>query len=582
MPVRLTVLLAFLFIAASWAVAEESADQGAAAGPPPVPKGVEVLARGPVHEAFATPTSEPTPTKAVPKAPPKALDELPPDQKPEGDTTWIGGYWAWDDERNDFLWVSGIWRTAPPGKRWVAGYWRDERGQWQWVPGFWTGTAPQQAQAPAEGKQDVTYLPQPPAPPEVAAPGQSPSADTFYVPGHWVWRGNVYAWQAGYWARVQPGYVWVPSHYRWTPGGYIFVAGYWDFAVARRGVLYAPVVVDAAVVGPAYVYTPAYVVRDTLVLDALFIRPSHCHYYFGDYYSVRYQELGFESCVAYSRHHYDSLIVYEHWEHRADPAWLTVQIDLSSRRYAGQAPVPPRTLVQQNTIIQQNITNVTNVTNVTNNNTQVLVPQTQLAAAKGVRTVPVDTTTRLAAKQQAQAVQQVAVQRSQAEVKPPPGQPIQPRVASLNVPPPQPVKPAGTMLKAASSAPVTTAAPGTAARSASPQMTPPAAPLTKAASPAGNATTVVQPTMPNVPAATPAPPVVTTPPTAQPKGPSTTNAPTPSPPPAGTKPATTPPVTTPAPRIAPAPPPARPAPARPQPAPAKAPQKQRPPAKDPP
>ena len=37
--------------------------------PPPVPKGIEVLARGPVHEAFASLTAEPQPTKAVPKKP---------------------------------------------------------------------------------------------------------------------------------------------------------------------------------------------------------------------------------------------------------------------------------------------------------------------------------------------------------------------------------------------------------------------------------------------------------------------------------------------------------------------------------
>src|SRR5882762_1656089 len=47
---------------------------------PPVPKGVEVLARGPVHEAFATPTTEPMPTTPVPKKPPKPIEELPPEE----------------------------------------------------------------------------------------------------------------------------------------------------------------------------------------------------------------------------------------------------------------------------------------------------------------------------------------------------------------------------------------------------------------------------------------------------------------------------------------------------------------------
>lgn len=73
-------------------------------------KGVEILTRGPVHEAFAeTVTFDPQPGIVVPKAPPDAIEELPPDQKPEGENVaWIPGYWAWDDEREDFLWVSGI------------------------------------------------------------------------------------------------------------------------------------------------------------------------------------------------------------------------------------------------------------------------------------------------------------------------------------------------------------------------------------------------------------------------------------------------------------------------------------------
>src|SRR5208337_5565937 len=108
------------------------------------------------------------------------------------------------------------------------------------------------------------------------------------------------AWRAGYWARVQPGYVWVPAHYVWTPGGYVFVAGYWDYALERRGVLYAPVVVDPTVVTVGFVYTPGYVVRDTLVVDAFFIRPAYHHYYFGDYYEPRYHDRGFESVVIYN------------------------------------------------------------------------------------------------------------------------------------------------------------------------------------------------------------------------------------------------------------------------------------------
>jgi YXWGXW repeat-containing protein len=72
--------------------------------------GIQVLTRGPVHEAFAETVSfNPEPGIVVPKAPPEAIEEVAPDQRPEGaNVAWIPGYWAWDDERSDFLWVSGI------------------------------------------------------------------------------------------------------------------------------------------------------------------------------------------------------------------------------------------------------------------------------------------------------------------------------------------------------------------------------------------------------------------------------------------------------------------------------------------
>jgi hypothetical protein len=450
---------------------------------PAAPKGVEVLARGPVHEAFATPAGEPVPTLPIPKAPPKPLDEMPPDQKPEGAMVWISGYWAWDDDRKDFLWVSGIWRSTPPDKRWIAGYWSETAGQWQWVPGFWSAAEAKKA------SHEVAYLPPPPPPPEVAHPGNPPTANSFYVPGSWEWGPNHYVWRAGYWAEVQPGYVWVPAHFRWTPGGYVFIPGYWDMAVEKRGVLYAPVIVHPAAVGVSFVYTPAYVVRETVVVDSLFVRPRYCHYYFGDYYGPAYRDLGFESCVVYSRRHYDPIIVYARWEHRSDPRWETQQLDICLARHAGRAPLPPRTLVQQNVVIQQNITNVNVVKNTTNiyqntivQNGPAVVPASQMAAVKKVNTVTLDQSTRLQVKQESQAIQQVAVQRGQTEkISAAPS--TQPRMASLAVPPTQPVKP-GAASGQQSHPVVAGKSPGTAPATVSPP-TNPAAHAASPASPAG-------------------------------------------------------------------------------------------------
>ena len=171
--------------------------------------GVQVLTRGPVHEAFAeTVTFDPAPGILVPKAPPAAIEELPPDRKPEGaNVAWIPGYWGWDDERSDFLWVSGVWRALPPGRQWVPGYWgRSGQGS-QWTSGYW-------ADAKAS---EVEYLPEPPATVEAGPNIAASSADQTWLPGCWVWQHGRYAWRPGYWATVEPDWDWVPASLRLGP-----------------------------------------------------------------------------------------------------------------------------------------------------------------------------------------------------------------------------------------------------------------------------------------------------------------------------------------------------------------------------
>src|SRR5262249_59410253 len=109
-----------------------------AARPALAQDGVEVLARGPVHEAYAEPVDpRPSAGPVVPRQPPVPIEELPPEQRPEGEgVTWVAGYWSWDEERSDYIWVSGFWRTPPPGRVWVPGSWRPAGGGWQWVGGY--------------------------------------------------------------------------------------------------------------------------------------------------------------------------------------------------------------------------------------------------------------------------------------------------------------------------------------------------------------------------------------------------------------------------------------------------------------
>ena len=177
-----------------------------------------------------------------------------PIRSPQGEhIVWMPGYWSWDEERKDYLWVSGFWRSPPPGRQWTPGHWKDTTGGWQWAPGFWAG-APQAQQAqPGQqpAVQQVTYLPPPPAPAQTAPSTPAPGADYTYVPGCWVYRGASYNWQPGYWVANRPNWVWVPSHYVWTPCGYVFVGGYWDYSLRDRGLLFAPVYVTRIAVRPA-------------------------------------------------------------------------------------------------------------------------------------------------------------------------------------------------------------------------------------------------------------------------------------------------------------------------------------------
>src|SRR5262245_41293685 len=85
---------------------------------PDLPEGVEVLARGPVHEAFAEPSDpQPKSPPVVTKEPPAPIEEQPPEQKPEGENVvFLPGYWNWDEDAEEFIWVSGFWRDVPPDR----------------------------------------------------------------------------------------------------------------------------------------------------------------------------------------------------------------------------------------------------------------------------------------------------------------------------------------------------------------------------------------------------------------------------------------------------------------------------------
>jgi len=317
---------------------------------------VEVLARGPVHEAFAEPTDlKPKPSPLIPRQPPPAVEEAPPQERPEGDNvTWIPGYWDWDEDANDFIWVSGFWRDVPPNRKWVPGYWQQVQGGWQRVNGFW---------AP-EDQEEVQYLPPPPEP-IAETPGSPPQPDSDFVPGTWVFQQNRYLWRPGFFVPHRAGWVWVPAKYIWTPGGCVFVDGYWDQPLHERGLLFAPVRFTGPI-ARGFTYTPSYVVRNDFLLGSLFVRSAVRSYYFGDYFDQRYAQ-GYVPWVDYHpvRNFLDPNYNYYRNHFGGSPAWDQNLRALYTARYRGEVPRPPRTLVQQTQVIN-NITQNKTVNNIVN------------------------------------------------------------------------------------------------------------------------------------------------------------------------------------------------------------------------
>lgn len=289
-----------------------------------LPAGAEVLSRGPVHEAFAKPvTMIPEAPLVVPQAPPENLAEMPPAERPVGaDVVWVPGYWAWDTERNDFIWVTGCWRNAPPNTYWVPGHWLAVDTGWEWIGGFWKTIT-------AQPQQEIEYLPAPPAAIELDPPGPPPLPDQIWVPGCWYWYQNHYLVRHGYWMKQYVGWVWVPSHYAWTPRGFIFVHGHWDHDLDNRGVLFCPEYFPHAVrVRAGFVVSPGFCVDLGMLRLNLFVSPNYRHYLFGDYYEQVDGRRGifpWYRCQT-ERAWYDPLFVYDRWRFRqSDPHWAAEQ-----------------------------------------------------------------------------------------------------------------------------------------------------------------------------------------------------------------------------------------------------------------
>ncbi|MCA9146912.1 MAG: YXWGXW repeat-containing protein [Planctomycetales bacterium] len=246
---------------------------------------IEVLLRGPIHEAFATSaTVDPVDSPLITREPPEPIDELLPDHRPVGARViWIPGYWAFDHLDDDFIWISGVWRNAPPGRQWVPGYWEQVDGGYRWMPGAWV-----------EAGSRVTYQSKPPTSQERGPASPRPSNNHFYVQGCWVQQGGNYKWRPGYWVPQQQDWVWVPARYTLAADGYLYSDGYWDYRLDERGRVFAPVRLNSNTRAAVRVsYTPTIVLdNNTQLMLHLFAAPAQGRYYFGDYYADQYAAAG--------------------------------------------------------------------------------------------------------------------------------------------------------------------------------------------------------------------------------------------------------------------------------------------------
>lgn len=280
----------------------------------------EVLDGAPLHEAFARPLVLEAEAIVIDRKPPEPIEELPPEERPDGKNVhWLPGYWNFDEERNDFVWISGLWRDFPPGRTWVPGEWQPVDTGFQWIAGYWA----------EEQNQPQPLLPLPPPTLEVGPSSPAPGNNFLWAPGCWQWQGATYAWQPGYWYAAQPNWVWVPSHYSYTPRGVLFVRGYWDYPLVRRGLLYAPVYWGSGYrFGVGIAYRPRTFINTNLLITNLFLDHRHGRYYCGRRWTVAANTpswltpWGTNSFSRYGRHHgraklYDPLYSHFRWDGHA-------------------------------------------------------------------------------------------------------------------------------------------------------------------------------------------------------------------------------------------------------------------------
>ena len=275
---------------------------------------LEILTRGPVHEAFAAlPVDQPAVPPLVRQKPPASLGEQIPRIKPAINAQWIPGYWHWNDDVNCWIWLSGTWRLAPPNRHWLPGYWSSDQHDWRWVSGFWK----------SGDSKLLTYVAAPP-PLKKDLDDLRAGSDKFRLPGHWQPQGDKFIWRPSRLADFKTGQLWMPAQSYWTPAGYVFVDGYWDYPFDRRGWLFVPLgLTDSTADTAEFTYSPEILLNLKNISLELFACPAVRLYFFGGYEGSMHLHHGIYPLPRYAPLHDEPIFSYLAWLNgRQNPNWL--------------------------------------------------------------------------------------------------------------------------------------------------------------------------------------------------------------------------------------------------------------------
>jgi WXXGXW repeat (2 copies) len=182
------------------------------------------------HDALQT-AQPPRPADRAhaPEQPPAPIAERPAGARPQRRAEWVPGYWDWDPERAEFVWMGGVWQVPPPSTIWVSSRWMRDGDGWYRRPGFWSRRRGAIAVAPADsdGSPPAWQTTGPPVGHPADKVTAAPGPDYFFIPGHYAPNGQQLVWKPGFWTRAHAGWDWIPAHWVRRPSGWEFRSGHW-------------------------------------------------------------------------------------------------------------------------------------------------------------------------------------------------------------------------------------------------------------------------------------------------------------------------------------------------------------------